>query len=134
LAANKADLEAANGKLKINQVANVKLAVDAAITSGKFAEDQRDKLTSNAEKNLEFFTEMVDAIPTPHASALEAIQNAALTTDNSFKNEKGETVKKDWDWFQQNDPLGLQNLQLSNPKEFDRLYNEYWKKEEPATK
>lgn len=134
LAEIKPVLEAANGKLKINQAANIKLAVDAAITSGKFAEDQRDKLTAKAEENLEFFTEMVEAIPTPHASALEAITNAALTADNSFKNDKGETVKKDWDWFQQNDPLGLQNLQLSNPKEFDRLYDEYWKKEEPATK
>lgn len=134
LAQDKADLKAANEKLESSKAQNVKLAVDGAIESGKFAEDQRDTLTAKAEQNLEFFSEMIEAIPLPHSSALEAIQKAAISGDASYKNEKGETVKKDWDWFQQNDPTALQNLQHSNPKEYDKLYTEYWGKEEPASK
>lgn len=133
LAENKAKLTAATEKLDASKAQNIKSAVDSAIESGKFAEDQREKLTAKAEENFDFFNDMVEAIPMPHASALERIQNASLSADNSYKNEKGETVKKDWDYYQQNDPLALQNLQLSNPKEFDRLYSAYWEKEE-ATK
>ena len=134
LAQNKADLTSANEKLGASKEANVKLAVDAAIESGKFAADQREKLTAKAEEDLENFKEMVDLIPTPHASALEQIQSAAITADNSYKNDEGKIVKKDWDWFQQNDPVALQNLQIANPKEFNRLYSEYWEKEETVAK
>jgi ATP-dependent Clp protease protease subunit len=126
LAAAKVDLKAANDKLGITHAANIKLAVDAAIDCGKFPEENRDTLTTQATENLAMFNTMVGTIPAPHASVLEQIQSAAFAGENSFKNEKGETVKKDWDWYQKNDPAALQNLEHTNKTEFDRLYTAYW--------
>ena len=126
LATVKQELEAANGTLTTVHAANIKLAVDAAIESGKFPEENRETLKAQATANLEMFNTMVGAVPMPHASVLEQIQSAALQGENTFKNEKGETVKKDWDWYQKNDPAALQNLEHTNKSEFDRLYTAYW--------
>lgn len=134
LAAAKVDLKAANDKLNASHADNVKLAVDAAIESGKFTDEHRATLTAQATENLEMFSTMVTAMPVPHASALEQIKAAAMGGDNTYTNKDGKQVKKDWDWYQQNDNDGLQNLQKSNPAEFDRLYREYWGESEPATK
>lgn len=134
LAASKVELEAANGKLTTVHAANIKLAVNAAIDSGKFPEENRDTLTAQATANLEMFNTMVGAMPAPHASVLEQIQSAAISGENSYTNEAGKKVKKDWDWYQQNDPTALQNMELTNKAEFDRLYKEYWSEPETATK
>lgn len=132
LAAANVDLKAANDKLNASHADNVKLAVDAAIESGKFTDEHRETLTTQATENLEMFSTMVTAMPVPHASALELIQKAAMGGENTYTNKEGKQVKKDWDWYQQNDPTTLQNLQNSNPVEFDRLYKEYWGEKEPV--
>ena len=134
LAASKVELEAANGKLKTVHAANIKLAVNAAIETGKFPEENRDTLTAQATANLEMFNTMVGTMPAPHASVLEQIQSAAISGENTFTNDEGKKIKKDWDWYQQNDPTALQNLELTNKAEFDRLYKAYWGEKEPATK
>ena len=134
LAAAKQELETANGKLTTVHAANIKLAVNAAIETGKFPEENRDTLTAQATENLEMFNTMVGAMPAPHASVLEQIQSAAISGENTFTNDEGKKIKKDWDWYQQNDPTALQNLELTNKAEFDRLYKAYWGETEPATK
>jgi hypothetical protein len=80
------------------------------------------------------FNAMVAAMPIPHASALETIQAAKLNGEGTYKNDAGESKKKDWDWYQQNDPTALQNLEATNPAEFNKLYAAYWEKAEVATK
>lgn len=125
LAEAKQALATANESLGAAHKANVVLAVNAAIESGKFTDEQRETLTTQATQNLTMFSAMVEAMPIPHASALDQIQAAAVNGDNTYKNEAGKEVKKDFDWYQKNDPVGLQNLQRTNPKEFERMYNEY---------
>jgi ATP-dependent Clp protease protease subunit len=134
LAAVKQDLNAANDKVKASHADNVKLAVDGAIESGRFTDKHRETLTAQATENIDMFNTMITAMPLPHASALEQIKNAGLGGENTYTNTAGKQVKKDWDWYQQNDNDALQNLQNTNPVEFDRLYKEYWGENEPAKK
>ena len=134
LATVKQELTAANDQLATAHKTNVELAVNAAIEGGKFTDEQRDTLTKQAGENLTMFNAMVEAMPIPHASALEAIKDAKINGEGTYKNDAGETKKKDWDWYQQNDPTALQNMEANNPTEFSKLYAAYWGKTEPATK
>ena len=118
------ELKAANDKLKAFHDQAIKNAVDNAINTGKFKEDQRDFLTEKAEKDLDFFNEMVNEMPVMHQSALETIQNNVRKQKGESDDDKG-TVK-DWDYYQKNDPEYLKNLELTNLNEFKKLYKDYW--------
>ena len=123
------ELKTAKEKLKSFNDVVIKNSVDAAINSGKFIEDQREKLTEQATKDLEMFNSMVSSMAVVQKSALGVIQNN-LDTQNSPT--EGEVVK-DWDYYQKNDPNYLKTLEISNVTEYAKLYLAYWgEKYEPA--
>ncbi len=127
LAQSQADLKISNDKLKSLHDQSVKIAVDNAIDTGKFAAEQRDKLTEQAGKNLEFFNEMVETMPVIHQSVLSQLEN------KSDKDKDKDKDKKDWDYYQNNDPVFLTNLEISDPVEYGKLFKEYWGEEyQPA--
>lgn len=111
------DLKAANEQLDSLKELAVTNAVNIAIDSGKFIEDSREKLTVQANKNLEFFNEMVGSMPKVHKSAFSEITNQKQT--------EGKEVK-DWDYYQKNDPKGLKLMELTNLEDYKKLYEKYW--------
>ena len=125
----KEELKTANEKLKSFNDVVIKNSVDTAINSGKFTEDQREKLTEQATKDLEMFNSMVSSMATVKESALGEIQNFT-----ELKSDDGKTkVVKDWDYYQKNDPNYLKTLEISNVTEYAKLYEAYWgEKYEPS--
>lgn len=128
LAQSKADLKIANESLKAFQDQKIANAVNNAITSGKFTDDQRQKLTEQATVNLDLFNTMVEIMPVIHKkSVMDELKN---------KGKKGENDEvKDWEYYQKNDPNFLKNLELTNVAEYTKLYEAYWEeKYEPVKK
>ena len=122
-------LNQANEKLKAFNDTAVKNAVDAAISSGKFDESQRDDLTEKATKDLDFFNDMVNAIPKPVGSVMQEITNTTKNPENHGNNppkSKTDQLAEKWDYMQKNEPEKLKQLEISNNAEYKELFEAYW--------
>lgn len=105
---NKTRLEVVNG------------IIDKAVEAGKIKEDAKENLAKTFENNVEGLKAVIDSLNT---------QSPGKITNEINTNEK-ESGKEAWtmrDW-EKNDPDGLAVMQNENPKKFERLYNEFYKK------
>jgi ATP-dependent Clp endopeptidase proteolytic subunit ClpP len=111
------ELEEVNKKLESLQNVSRKIAVDRAIETGKFKEEQRDFLDNEAKRDLTGFNRWVEAIPEPYNSARSEINNG--------KQPANTDDRKNWtyDEWVQKDPKGFNKLQEENPQKFEEILN-----------
>lgn len=105
----------------------------------------KDKMQRLATADFDLFAELVSEAPAddtteeeeentnvkkPKSAAagaerLSTVLAGLKTTSTGAAAQKGGKTAKSYDWYQKNDPRALARLEAENPKEFDRLLNEY---------
>lgn len=110
-----ADLKAANDKLAAIETAAVETAVNAAIESGKFAQDQKENLIAKAKNmGLDNFNFMVSAI------APAAVNLAGQITNRTP--EAGSDESKLAEEYEKAYKAGsLEQLKNANPTKYDQM-------------
>jgi ATP-dependent protease ClpP protease subunit len=101
--------------------------VESAITAGKKSGTVTDQNESQMRRlavaDLDLFIDLVlkPTAATDNTRLSEVI--ARLSEVAAGQQEK----EKDWDWFQKNDPVALQDMKKTDKARYDKLYAGYWK-------
>lgn len=110
--------------------------------NGVVNEKNKDKMQRLAKADFSLFAEMVTELPEENA---EREEETSLTRKPSAISQPGrlsaaleelrvmgsktganrEKTAKTYDWYQKHDPVALRRLEVENPKEFNRLLDEY---------
>lgn len=115
------------------------------VKNGVVTEKNKDKMQRLATADFDLFAELVSEAPADDtteeeeentnvkkpkgaaagAERLSTVLAGLKTTGTGAAAQKGGKTAKSYDWYQKNDPRALARLESENPKEFDRLLNEY---------
>ena len=122
------DTEITELKAKVSEfeVKEVENAVKLAIDSGKFVEENKEDLTTQAtEMGVENFSKMVDMIKLPKADAVGQIVNSTEPGDKKTKDQK---LAEEYQNLAKNDSAELERIMDQEPKRFEEMekaWNKY---------
>jgi len=108
-------LKAENDKAAVELIEN-------AIKEGKVKSESREKLIVDAKNSLSVVKSMLDSMATPAASRFTNVANSGAKTEVNAKD--GWDIRR----YEEEDPKALADLYTNNKAEYDRLYNETYKK------
>lgn len=102
--------------------------VDQAVTDGIIEKEQKETFLNLFKVDHNGTKKALAAIKKP--AKQEGLTGEALHEYVKSLNAggKGDT-KKDYAWYEQNDPKGLLKLKADNPEKFEELFNEHFKTE-----
>lgn len=99
----------------------IKVAVKAAIDSGKFEEKDKASLIENAKKiGVESFNDFIGKMKIPHVDV------AAMITGNMKKDKDGKPTEKIFEDYSESE---LVILKATDPKKFDAIIEDFNKRE-----
>jgi len=90
--------------------------VDKAIADNKIKKDSREDLITLGCENKATLDKMLNSIK-PSTMKLTDMMNVS----------GGDSGKKDYDWYQRNDPQALLKMKDESPEQFEELFNSYLK-------
>jgi len=106
---------------KGNRIKVVNSIIDDAVEAGKIKKDSKKELSERFTNDVEGLEAVINS--------LNSFQPAKIT--NELEGDEGKTDgKESWnmrDW-EKKDPDGLAEMRNNEPKKFDKLFNEYYKK------
>jgi ATP-dependent Clp protease protease subunit len=107
-------------KVKEFETKEVENAVESAIKSGKFSEDNKDELiTQCTAQGVENFNKMVEMVKLPQANVVNQINNGGgdgtkVTADEKLAAEYQELAEKD--------PMKLEEIKNLEPARFEKMF------------
>lgn len=123
LKATNQELKELSDKFKAEKEAAVKAEIESlvvkAVKDGFFAEDVKDSLIAEGIKNPESMKTMLNSLKKPAASL-----SAALAAAGDHLGGAADE-KKDFHWYQKNDPEALAEMEKREPEKFQKLYDAY---------
>lgn len=125
--AKKADeLQAQISALRVQEVEKVKAQIAQAVAAGKIPGSEKAQWEKDAEANPEMVARVLGKLPDmPNP-------NAALRRENKSVDASHELLKGRESWtfsqWQEKDPEGLMKLEKEAKDEFDKLFNQEYKK------
>jgi len=102
------------------EIAN--LTVVAAIKEGKVSAKDKETLVENAKKDLYSFKTILNSVKLAPVSITDTIK--AADTNGADAGRNGWTIR-DWE---KNDPKGLFKMTQQDPDQYNKLFNDYYKK------
>lgn len=101
--------------------------VESAITAGKktgtVTEQNEAQMRRLAVADLDLFIDLV-LKPAPAADSTRLSEVIARISEAAAGTQEKE---KDWDWYQKNDPVALQEMRRTDKARYNKLYAGYWK-------
>lgn len=117
------DSEISNLKTKVEDFEKKEKenAVNAAIDSKKFDEDQRDDLNAQIDvMGVENFNKMVNMVKLPSVNVIEQIKN---TGEKGEKKTTDQKLAEEYQNLADNDPMELRRIKNEEPSRFEKMLN-----------
>lgn len=106
------------GQIAVFESAQNKSAVDAAISSGKFSEENREALVGQVTSmGVENFNAMIGMMKLPHVDVLGAIANKSTGSGSTTEKELAEKFQN----LAENDTAELKRIKNESPAEFAKM-------------
>jgi ATP-dependent Clp protease protease subunit len=124
--ATEKDTEITNLKAEIDgyKTREIENAVQGAITSGKFAEDSKDDLTTQAKTmGVENFNKMVGMINAPKADAASQIENKGKKPEDKGAEAEEKKLADEYQNLADKEPLELKRIKDEEPARFEKMFN-----------
>lgn len=127
----KKDTEIENLKKEVDgfKDQSIEAAVDAAITAGKFGEDDKDDLVETAKEiGLDNFNKMVEKQKPAHVNVAGSVTNstsAKKKTGEERKQEEKVANAKEYQKLSERDPDALGKMENTNPEKFNTIYEDW---------
>lgn len=106
-----------------------KKLVDAVIAAGKKSGTVNDSnvasMTKLGNADLDLLVDLVIR-PVEKEDKTRLSDILAKVDEVLAGKEPGKKDEKDWDWYQKNDPIGLQKMKISDKGKYQKLYDAYW--------
>lgn len=108
-------------KVQEFETKEVENAVQSAITSDKFSEENKDALTEQATAmGVENFNKMVEMVKLPQANVIDQIDNKGKKGEKKTTDEK---LAAEFQNLAENDPAKLEEIKNQEPARFEKMHN-----------
>jgi ATP-dependent protease ClpP protease subunit len=104
--------------------------IDSVIAAGRKSGTVTDKNEANMRKLAKADLDLcIDLVMKPAEAADNTRLSDVIAKINEAFEKKEVKDEKNWDWYQKNDVVALQEMKITDKTRYAKLYKEYWGKE-----